>query len=64
MCKGGRLRPDPGSLGKYSLSGSFTALKTYVPDLYTDVVQPLLNSGRNPDEIVSEIGGLETSINL
>jgi mannose-6-phosphate isomerase len=54
----------PAALGKYSLSGSFTALKTYVPDHYTDVVQPLLNSGRNPDEIASEVGGLETAINL
>ncbi|MGE5614763.1 MAG: mannose-6-phosphate isomerase, class I [Bacillota bacterium] len=53
----------PASLGKYTLSGSFTALKTYVPNLHTDVVQPLSSSGRSPYEIVSEIGGLETAIN-
>jgi mannose-6-phosphate isomerase len=54
----------PAALGEYSLSGSFTALKTYVPNLYIDVMQPLLNSGKNQDEILSGIGGLKAVINL
>lgn len=54
----------PAVMGKYSLMGDFSALKTYVPDLCTNVIQPLLSSERNLDEIVSEIGGLEAAINL
>ncbi|MGI6668364.1 MAG: type I phosphomannose isomerase catalytic subunit [Acetivibrionales bacterium] len=54
----------PAALGEYSLSGNFTALKTYVPNLFIDVVQPLLDSGKTPGEIASEIGGLEAAIKL
>ncbi len=49
----------PAEMGIYSLTGEFTALKAYMPDLETDVLQPLLNSGRSRSEICCEVGGLE-----
>jgi mannose-6-phosphate isomerase len=52
----------PATLGKYSLIGQFTALKAYMPDLRTDVLQPLESSGRSINEIFSEVGGLETAL--
>ncbi len=48
----------PAAMGKYSLQGDFTALKAYVPDLKTDVIQPLINTGWTLDEIHCEVSGL------
>lgn len=52
----------PAAMGKYSLSGKFTALKAYMPDLEADILQPLKNSGRSINEIFSEVGGIETAL--
>lgn len=53
----------PASMGEYSLSGDITALKSYVPDLDSDVITPLKNSGRSFREIKTEIGGLADALN-
>lgn len=45
----------PASMGKYILSGSFKALKTYVPDLQQDIVMPLASAGYTFDEICENI---------
>jgi len=52
----------PASMGKYSLSGNFSALRAYMPDLEADVLQPLKNFGRSIYEIYSEVGGLEAAL--
>ena len=48
----------PAALGEYTIEGNLQALKTYVPDIRHDVLQPLRSSGYSDDEIFSEIGGL------
>lgn len=52
----------PAEIGKYFLSGNFTALRAYVPDLEKDVLQPLKKSGKSIYEIFSEVGGLEAAV--
>jgi len=49
----------PAAMGEYNLQGDFTVLKTYIPDLQADVIQPLINAGRTLYEIQSEVAGLE-----
>lgn len=49
----------PAALGPYSLDGEITALKAYVPNLHTDVLQPLKDAGRAMKAIESEIAGLD-----
>ncbi|NLV35790.1 MAG: class I mannose-6-phosphate isomerase [Clostridiaceae bacterium] len=49
----------PAYLGRYSLTGDFTALKAYVPDLRTDLIKPLEDAGRAMKSIQAEIAGLE-----
>ncbi len=51
----------PAALGKYTLSGEFTALKTYKPNLSEDVLHPLRMAGISEKIIYSEIAGLEGS---
>lgn len=48
----------PAFLGKYSLSGQFTALKTFRPDIVKDVTAPLKKAGIPEDKMYSEIAGL------
>lgn len=54
----------PASLGVYCLNGDFTALKAYVPDIQSDVLQPLKNAGWSLEEIISEVAGLESNLSL
>jgi mannose-6-phosphate isomerase len=54
----------PASMGEYSFSGDFTALKSYIPDLESDIIKPLLNAGKSLQEIKSEIGGLADALKL
>lgn len=49
----------PASLGKYSLNGHFTALKTYLPDLEKDVIEPLKLVGYTEEEIFENVDGLK-----
>ncbi|KAF0193597.1 MAG: mannose-6-phosphate isomerase, partial [Bacteroidetes bacterium] len=65
---GGELAVDagesvmiPAAMGMYSLTGEFTALKAYIPELEVDVLKPLRDSGWSMNEMFSEIGGLETA---
>jgi mannose-6-phosphate isomerase len=48
----------PAAMGKYILSGSFKALKTYVPDLQQDIVLPLVSAGYTFDEICENVFGM------
>lgn len=48
----------PACLGKYSLSGSLKALKSYVPDIATDVLEPLKKAGYSLEEIKRAVGGI------
>lgn len=52
----------PAAMGMYSLAGEFTALRVYIPDLESDVIQPLKNSGKSIDDIFTEIGGLKIAM--
>lgn len=49
----------PAALGKYTLEGSFTALKTYVPNIKVDVMEPLLCAGYSNEVIMENISGLD-----
>lgn len=51
----------PAALGKYALTGNLTALKTYTPNLSSDVLQPLKKAGFPEDMIYCEIAGIEQS---
>lgn len=52
----------PAALGNYTLTGDFTALKSYVPNLLTDVIRPLISAGNSMRDILSEVGGLKESL--
>jgi mannose-6-phosphate isomerase len=54
----------PAAMGDYILSGSFTAIKTYLPDFEADILKPLLSVGHSIDEIVSSIGGLKSALSF
>lgn len=41
----------PASMGEYFLKGQMEILKAYVPDLWTDIMKPLINYGYSKDEI-------------
>ncbi len=41
----------PASMGEYSLEGTFTSLKTYIPDLLKDIVEPMREAGCTDQEI-------------
>lgn len=45
----------PASLGHYYLSGNFKALKTYVPDMNKNVLEPLKKAGYSMEEIQNNI---------
>ncbi len=45
----------PAGLESYELEGTFRALKTYVPDIQKDIVEPLLERGYTEKEIYSNI---------
>jgi len=48
----------PANMGKYEIKGTLEAIKTYVPDLKTDVVEELLKSGYSAQDIENEIEGI------
>lgn len=41
----------PAALREYTISGKLTALKTYIPDLISDIVNPMKNAGCTDSEI-------------
>jgi mannose-6-phosphate isomerase len=45
----------PATMGLYSLEGCFKALKTYVPDLAQDILNPLKNAGCKEPEIYAKV---------
>lgn len=47
----------PASMGKYIVKGSFKALKTYVPELQSDIVSPLIKAGYSMKEIHENVIG-------
>lgn len=49
----------PAALGEYSIKGSFKALKTYVPDLEVDIINPLTDAGYSREEIFEKVSGLK-----
>lgn len=48
----------PASLGEYFIEGNLQLLKSYVPDIAENVVNPLKNAGYSEEEIYVSIGGL------
>jgi len=48
----------PASMGTYSIHGRFKALKTYVPQICTDVIKPLLEAGYTEKDILESVEGL------
>ncbi|MCK5811369.1 MAG: class I mannose-6-phosphate isomerase [Clostridiales bacterium] len=47
----------PAKLGLYKLSGQFTAIKAYVPNIEKDVIKPLLTAGYSLEKIKQKIIG-------
>jgi mannose-6-phosphate isomerase len=41
----------PAAIGEYMMEGKFTALKTYIPDLDKDIVEPMRKAGCSDQEI-------------
>lgn len=52
----------PAALGKYALTGRFTAMKIYKPNLLEDVLQPLKAAGFPEEKIFDDIAGLDLSL--
>lgn len=52
----------PAALGDYVISGTFSALKTYLPDIEADILEPLLGTGTTEDDIIARIGGMKSLI--
>ncbi len=52
----------PAEMGGYTLSGTFTALKAYIPNLNTDILMPLQDAGYSREQIFLEIGGLQAAL--
>lgn len=48
----------PSAMGKYIISGCIKGLKSYVPDLELDVINPLINNGYSRDDIETSLPGL------
>lgn len=48
----------PASMGAYTLEGSFKALKSYVPDLDGDIMEPLRQAGYTETQIMENVAGL------
>lgn len=48
----------PAAMGRYTLDGSIKGLRSYVPDLQADVIEPLKKAGYTLDVIQVEVGGL------
>lgn len=49
----------PAALGKYSIEGRLKALKSYVPDIERDVMNPLKAAGYSREEIINGVCGLK-----
>lgn len=47
----------PASMGKFSITGTLQAIKSYVPDLMGNIVEPLKLAGHGEREIFNNIGG-------
>jgi mannose-6-phosphate isomerase len=45
----------PATMGDYSIEGCFKALKTYVPDLIRDILNPLKKTGYTEQEIITKL---------
>lgn len=45
----------PAAMGKFTIKGSFKALKMYVPDLQSDVIFPLTEAGHSLKEIYENV---------
>jgi mannose-6-phosphate isomerase len=52
----------PASLGEYSVSGKFKALRCYVPDIKNNVVAPLISAGYDINEIFCNVAGISQEI--
>ncbi len=48
----------PAALGKYAFTGRLKALKSYVPNIRRDVLEPLARSGYSKENILASIGGI------
>ncbi len=48
----------PACLDEYTISGQFSALKFYIPDIAADFIQPLKNAGYGREEILENVGGI------
>jgi mannose-6-phosphate isomerase len=48
----------PAGIGRYSINGSVTVLKSFIGELGEDIVRPLREAGYSEDEIRSRIAGL------
>ena len=51
----------PAALGSYEIEGMFQSLKSYVPDLLHDVLEPLKKAGYEEGFIKENVGGLAES---
>lgn len=52
----------PASMGEYLLSGCFTGLRFYVPDVANGIIAPLVQAGYSPAEIAADIGGISLEL--
>ena len=48
----------PARLGAYTVEGDITYLKSYVPDIGTDIEGPLIKAGFSRQNIIENIGGM------
>ncbi len=58
MVRSGESVFIPAAMGEYSITGELKCLKSYVPDIYFDIIEPLINYGYEFREIENNISGL------
>lgn len=52
----------PATMGNYSIKGRCRVLKTYVPNLEKDIMEPLIKAGYSEGKIYEKVKGLKQSI--
>lgn len=57
---GGESVLVPASLGTYKISGELSGMRCYVPDIVSNVIDPLLSAGYSVEDIRNNVGGLES----
>ena len=52
----------PANMGAFRICGNLKFIKSYIPDIKSDIIQPLKDIGYDDDEIMRAIEGIDKHI--